>query len=696
MAQCRHRLIRLLLPCLLLILAAGHAFGEEQPVEEAVDTVAASEPESDDIPVATTNYASLSSGYRFVSPDGPGAAADPYGRLKSGTLFGLEAGTVGKDLKLTLDGQFLHQDDYLAEMLLDYGGLVRLNAVGSTLWHNLLRERINPSVLGVIEQDTGRIYGVRSTQTEANSRIKLGNNPLHLNLGYWQLSREGVEQIRFSDHYWGGTGNIITAARSVDSITREGKLGLDAHLGPVDLDYSLQVRDFSSHAPDQSYNYANNAFGALIPGSHIHDAIPDSRVTTNTIRLHSDLSGGLIATAAYSLTQRENNGGHGEAQPSRRPQDQIQSVAGDISYTASTRHSVTLKYRHQEIDRDSPATVTYPYAQVAPGAGVYTATQGVLLVRPGTNLVKDILTLSAIFHPYPKMIYRLEYSAELEERENVPNRQSAADSTTDLHTDRRQTHTGTVSLYWRPANGVKVNGSYSYAACDNPAYGASFGDRHIGKLLLTYTRSGKWGVTGSYIGRYESGSMQAWTVPAANLTTPEIPTIVSMPRSSNNNSINAGIWFSPLERLTISANYSFLLTEADQISLLTNLSSNALVATNYRSSAHVYGIDAVYALAEKLDLSLAFQQVFAKADYDVAAGQFNVNNSGVITTYSSAGIGDYSRLDSTETGLAARADWRFSPVLGCGVDYSYRYYRSGDAGYNGSIHTTMINLKARW
>ena len=62
--------------------------------------------------VESLHYATVQSGYRFITPDGPTAAASPYGRLKSGVTGGFSAGTLGSDLKLTLDGTFLHEDDY--------------------------------------------------------------------------------------------------------------------------------------------------------------------------------------------------------------------------------------------------------------------------------------------------------------------------------------------------------------------------------------------------------------------------------------------------------------------------------------------------------------------------------------------------------------------------------------------------------
>ena len=658
-----------LLLALALALGTGPA-GAQDAEETAVPDEETQE--LTDTPVATLNYAELQSGYRFLSPDGPGAAAVPYGRLKSGVVAGVSAGTLGKEFKLKVDGQFLHDDDYHSDMMLDYAGLVRIGAGSDVLWHNLLRERINPGDLSLMEMDQGQIYGTRTVTTQVNGRINVGNNPIHLNLGYWQLSREGFEQSRFSDHYWEGTGNIVSMARKVDSITREGTVGMDAHLGLLDLSYAFQIRDFSNQAPDLRYNFTNSSAGVIMPGSHAFDVIPDSRVTSNTIKIYSDLSGGLVASAAYSLTQRENNGGHGDAAPSSRPKDLIQSAAGEISYTPSPKYSFSVKYRHREIERDSPASIFYPYL----------ATPGPLQVRPSTDAVRDLVVFSATYRPMTNLNYRLEYSADLESRDNVYDSASSS-----LRSDSRQTHAGMASVVWRPYEGLRLNAMYRYATCDNPAYGNSFGEQHKGRLLLTYTRTGAWGATASYLAKSESGDSTAR----------------KLARTSRTESGNASVWFTPLERLTVTANYSYQKSHTDQTSLMTDIDFTnpapafyySPAAAAYRATAHVYGVDTTYAATEALDLGFSFQQIFSSSHYRTPDSvDFFYNN--LNHSYSLAGLGDYSRLDSTETGLAARADWRFTPVVGCGVDYSYRYYRSGDAGYNGSVHATMLTIKARW
>ncbi|OGR28251.1 MAG: hypothetical protein A2X83_05150, partial [Desulfuromonadales bacterium GWD2_54_10] len=673
---------------LLVIMSASPALCDVEDLLEAE-----SEEETQDFSkegLKPLTSVSLQTGYRFVTPDGPMAAASPYGRLKSGVTGGFSAASLGSDLKLSVDGLFLHEDDYKSEMVFDYAGLVRFHAASDALWHNLLREQITPGTLTLVERDTGREYGIRTATTQAETRIKLGNNPFHVNVGYWELTRQGYEQHRFSDVYFGpGASSMISDAARVDRVTREGTVGLDAHLGLFDISYGFLIRDFSNEAADSRNIFTNTAGGALAVGSaQAFSTIPNSRVTSHTIKLFTDLSGGLVGSAAYTLTQRENTGGHGDAVPSSRPADTIQNYAGDLSYTPFKELSFALKYRHQQIDRDSPITVNYPYSQIpAVGVipGVYTATTGILLVRPSTDTVKDTLMFSSIYRPDPKMIYRLEYLAVLESRDNVWDFRSASKPTA-IHSDSRQTHTGKAAFFWKPYAGVKLNASYSYAASDNPAYGSSFSDRHIGNLLLTYTNSGKWGLTGSYLAQFESGESIASTVLPAPVAT------YALPRESRNNSANASFWFSPLERLTVTTSYSYLESDVDQTILFTNNPSAAnadpLTATNYHVSSHVYGIDAVYATMEQLDLSLAFQQVLSISRFAVPTRSYPLTFPG---TYTTDGITDLTRLDTTETGVSARADWRITALLGCALDYSFRLYDSGNSAYDGSVHTTMLN-----
>lgn len=669
-----HPLLRFLVLGLLFGVLAHPALAETDSgwAEEATtEGREKSEPPED------SRFMAARLGYRFVAPVDATAAAAPYDRLRSGIAGGATAGIFGPELKMLATADALHGDDYSAELLLDYAALYRLRIRSAAQWHNLLTEQLPPATASYDTQDLdpGTRYGVRTAITQADGRIKLGNKPYHLNLGYWELNRKGHEQTRFSDYYEGGTATtntLYSRTARVDRVTREGRIGMDGHLGLLSMEYGFRIRDFSNEAPDNRYQFTNTANGALMPGSQAFNVIPDSRVTSHTFKLFSDLSGGLTGSAAYTLTQRENNAGGGDARPSNRPSDTIHAVAGDVSYTPFRELSFALKYRRLEIDRTAPATVTYPFSLIQ-ATGAQTATPGLLPVRPASDTVRDTLILSGIYRPSHKAIYRFEYRGVLESRDNLAVPLSSANPAPP-HSDTRQTHTGTAAFTWHPHNGIRLHASYSYAACDNPAFAASFSERHSGKLSVTYAKRGRWGITGSYLAGHERGEGSEYGSAVATGSR------YRLPRESSSNSANVSAWSSPMEGLTVTTSYAFLESAADQTLLLSGQTPGLPAATIYRSTAHVYGINALYAATEQLDLSLAFQQVRSAARFKVP------ENTGIAP----------AAMDTTETSLSARTEWRFGKHVGSALDYAFRHYDSGDRSYDGAVHATMLSLTARW
>jgi hypothetical protein len=652
-------ILRLPLFVAAFLAAANPALCDDSPVREephmTVDVAADN--------IETLHHAAVYAGYRFVSPvDNPSAAA-PYLKLKSGVSGGFSAGTFGTDLKLLVDGRFLHADDYNTGLTLDYSGLYRLKIESSSLWHNL--ERTQPATAASVtsrELDSGASYGTRTVISRAENRIKLGNNPVHLTLNYWQLTREGTYQLRFSDYAFDGKPNsAATRSIPVDSVTREGTIGLDAHIGPVNAAYLFTIRDFSNLAPDSRYQFPARDTLA-------HDVINDSRLVSHTFKLFSDLSGGLTTSAQYSIIQRETATDRGDARPSSNPEDTMQTASGEISYTPFKELTLNARYRRLQIDRESPETIHAPLLQLTPAAST-------LQVRPSSSSAKDTLILSASYRPILKAVYRFEYRAELESRESLPDHQTVFSAS---KSDSRQTHTGKATFIWKPVDGVKLHTSYSFAASDNPAYPSSFAERHNGQALISYTNKGLWGVTANYQGRFESGASSYQQT--------------DLPRESLSNSVNGSIWFSPMERVTVNAGYSYQKSSVDQANVFFNsfaMSVPIRTAGSYSSAAHIYSLDAVVALTRMLDLSLAFQQTFS----DV---RFSASDNSTIAVLSSSGIGDQSRLVSTATGLTSRADLRLSSHLGCSLGYSFRMLNTGQPDLDGSAHETLLALTGRW
>lgn len=659
--------------------------------------------------VDTYRYADAELGYRFITPgeDGGPRSIGLYERLKSGMAGRFSLGTVGSEFKLTTNGTVLHGDDYHVGLALDYGGYVRVSAESEALWHTLQSELLPTGLpsFGTLQSDQNTTYGVKSGFTQVETRLKLGNNPVHINASYREYIKEGTEQTRFSAYLATSPesnreNTLIALGRDVDRKTREGSIGFDAHLGVVDLSYGFRIRDFTNQADDSRYTFDATTNGSLLAGTQAYNVIPDSRVTSHTLKLFTDMSGGLVGTVAYTLTNRVNEGGHGDVAPSRRPEDTLHLLSGDLTYTPLREVSFALKYRHLEILRDSPQTIYYSSAGIPTNPTLSNTSQaGLLNVRPSTDTTRDTLSLSSSLRPGNNATFRLEYRLELESRDHLREEQSAASDPTALYDDSRTTHTGTAALSWRPYPGLRLNTSYAYASCNNPTWPAAFSERHKGEMLLTYTKNGIWGASTSYLVTHDTGEHTAATTGSTTqIVTPSVIGSYVMPREVFNNTVTAGLWVIPVEHLTLSLSYSFLQLDTDQTMLLSSLSNGSLVATNYRSMAHVYGLTLTYAPTPALDCSLALQQTKSSARFDAGSGSFTIcDTSGSnCTLYTTAGITDPSRLSTTESSVAFRTGWQFAPHVGCSLEYTFRHFDSNDAYYDGSVHTTLASLKATW
>ena len=608
------------------------------------------------------SYANLTTGYRFSSTDGAAEMANPFGVNRSGLTASFDAAMMGHELKLRADGRFLHPDDYQSELFLDYGGIIRADLEGRSLHHNLIRQLLIPSFTRTVappvdyttvpSSDPVRL-GITSQQHRADTRIRFGHFPGHFSLGYWRFAQTGHDQLVVADYGWAQPVNTFyDLTRRIDQVTHEGRIGLDANLGLFSLAYNFQVRDFSNDAP-----------AVTVAAFPVAVAVPaESRVTAHTFKLFSNLSGGLTAAAVYSITQRENTSRRSDLSLPSRPRDTIQQLSGDLSYTPFKEVTVALKYRHREIDRETPATVTTGYS-------------GSTTVRPSTSSTRDTILLTSSWRPDQRITLRGEYRADLLSRNNVATPLSFS-SPQAVYDDSQQLHSGTISLLWRPWRTARLNTSYSYTTNNRPGTLYEFAERHNGSLLIDWSSAGSWGTTLHYRATADRNNQTR-----SNAWHPNQTSSLVTPRDSLNRSAGASVWFSPLPRLVVTASYGCMATDAEQAMLLTPTASSYLT-THYASLGHVYGLDSVYNFNDRLDISASLQQVRSSASFRMPSQSYD--------------IGADNRLDTTESSASVRLDWRLNRHFGWMLDYRISAYRSDDTHHNGDIHSTTVSLTARW
>jgi len=694
---------------LLLLLTAGSAAAEGEPRESAVDPGPPGEAAvygADERVVETLEQKGGRIGYNLVSVAGYGGRASEYGFLHSSRSGGLFYRTLAKDGNFELEGNFLNENDYHGDLLLDYKGDYRLHLRTESLFHNLDRELLftpdfrtgradlpaPATALYHANQDPAQSYGASVTQDLAEFRYRLHNYPLHVNLGYWRLVKEGTAQQVFADTaFEGGSNNIFAQARGLERQTQEGHFGVDAHLGWVDLIYDFRVRVFQDKLATPVQDYAARGTFQGIPeslgGVQQHNEDPDSRFISHTVKLHSSLAGGVVASGSYSIDQRENLSRLSDTSGAKHSLVVLQNVAGDFVYTPCKEFSAALKYRRQELDnRDrGPVTNLNFLNQLQP-------------VKPPVDSTKDVAMAVLSYKPTAQLTLVGEYRGEVLTRDHVSELPS---SSSWALPENSATQKGSLALLYHPSKGVRVTAKYNYETTDHPSYGNSFQQKHEGQFLATYTAT-KWGATANLIARREwNDQVEHFLViladPAGYL--PSAP--LSRDRATEN--ANLGLWCTPIPRLTLSANYAWLRSRVDQGVLFTGVDfgqsdPGSQAAANFTTRSHVFGVNAGFAATEQLDLSLMLQQIRSGSAFTPQDRVFAVDGTGA-SSADTAGIRDITRQDTVISSASARGEYRFTKKYSGSLEYTLQDYNEKNpvySAYNGTVHAVAAYLTAKW
>jgi len=693
---------------LLLLLGACPAGAEAAPRDVApeAERVAVAEEGrvygGDERVVETLEQKGGQIGYSFVEVRGYGGRATPYGFLHSSRSGGLFYRTLEKDGNFELEGNFLNENDYHGDLLIDYRGDYRLHLRTEALFHNLDREllfsqpftssRVDPPLLGqpatyTSFQDPATDYGITVTQDLAEFRYRLHNFPLHVNLGYWRLVREGTQQLRYADTgFEGDTNRIVAEARQIRQVTQEGRLGVDAHLGWIDVIYDFKVRAFEDQKAIPTANYLprNSGFGSVatlesVGGLRQHNENPDSIFFSNTVKLHTSLSGGIVGSASYSVEQRENLSRLTDTVGIKHAQVNLQNAAGDFVYTPCREFSLAVKYRRQELENDNRGLLLSKNF-VDPQQSV----------KPPVDSSKDVVLVNLAFKPLAGLTFNTEYRGEMVHRDHVSDLPSA---TTWALPANSATQKGSLALLYHPNKGVRLTAKYAYATTDHPAYGNSYEQSHEGQLLATYTAS-RWGASANVRARREwNDNVEHFIVSPPPFSDP-VGWSASGPLSRTRaaEDANLSVWVAPVKRLTLSANYAWLSNSVDQAVLFTGVALGSEAATNYLSRAHVYGINANLAASEDLDLALSLQQIRSQSEFTPQAVSFTIPGN-------TAGIRDITRQDTVISSAAWRGEYRFTRQFSGKLEYSLQDYHERNQAYsyqNGTVHAVVAYLTAKW
>lgn len=650
---------------------------EEQAGEDVFETIEAPEQGAD---IEAYRHREASAGYRFVGIGDNGGRAAEYDYLHSSFAGNARLVHLGKDLKLDVDGAFLNRKDYLANLMFDYAGYYRLTARTESLFHNL--DHLTMPDVDIFHDDNpADRYGITTRQDTVQFRYKLRDYPIHLNLSHWLIDRQGTQQLRYADFdftdYYSDTkySRVYSSTRNIHRLSHEGTAGFDAHLGAINVVYSFLFRQFDDRRSTLIDKFNDFSVpGTTKPAEHNGD--PENRYFSHTVKLYTSPAGGVTGAASYSYGRRDNRSSLATVAGADKARDIIQNAAGDFTYSPCAWFTAALKYRHLEIDRDTPATLRASYL-----------TPSSVELRHGIDTRRDIISANFTLRPTTMLSLNGEYQGIFNHRDNTG---TGPGTMWDLP-ENSDTHKGNLTVLFRPFKGLRLRGLYEYTTTSHPLYDSDPERKHEGRLLATYTNSSRWGATANYrIAREWNDHVTREThVDPASFPGQEDTTYV-LPRKRNFVHAALGFWVSPVERLTVSGNVGFLRTKAEQAVLFARVFNGQDAASEYVSQGEIYSVNAAYRASEKVDLSCVYQQVRSRSEFTPEA----TTGDGVTST---AGIRELSRVKTLEHSLSSRIDYRLTKYVGCALDYTYRAYdnRLSSDG-EGDVHVVTAQLKAAW
>ncbi len=571
-----------------------------------------------------------------------------YDYLKSSVAGGLSVEWDPLPHRFLFESSALNRKDYFGLMDYAYRDVVVFNVYGRGLYHNLnhvslgLDDPLTASP-GFVDRNPGAEYAVENKLRGAFLRLKTPDFPLHFYVDAQTYDRAGTIQQRFMLDP--GSINKVSQSREIDWSTREVKLGINSHLGPIEADLSHTEKTFSSRKDKALYDTIP-ATTVLFP----HNLTPELSTSTDTVKVHTTYSGRFVAAGTYSSGDKKNEDSGARAE--------FKNLAGDLTYTPIQYLVFVLKYRQYDLQTDNPATTTAP---TVIGTAVYT-------VRDSLSSTRDLLTGQVKYRMTPRLTFKAEYSIDTTERDKFLGNWNVARSTTKT--------TSKAGLIYRLTNNFSLRTDYSAARIVNPAYASDADSIDTLKASATW-RPFKWlSALVSYGGIREERSTISAPLAGGSRKTDRDQTLGSLTflvgKRSSVTASYAQYQNKNKETLTyqMSAPYPPLVTE-----------DGVLIATD----SQIASLAVTHALSDGLHLSAEASRCRSKDKFRNAASVTNTQNDV---------LADTSIIEEV---LTAGMEMQLARNLKSELRYQYRNFDDQtDKTQNGWVKTVLATLSLKW
>jgi len=620
-------------------------------------------------PEAGTEYqtpfeADLRLGFGSVRTDKNPINAAPFQFLHSSGTGSLNMEWDPLPHRFVLDSYYLNSKDYFADMDYSWRDVIVVNFLTRGVYHNLEHLRFGaddpltaqPSFTDLNPND---VYGSQTRISKGFFRFKLPDFPLHVFAEVRQLDREGTFQQRFLH-----ANNLFPPAKFSESRQYETRgvevsAGMNSHLGPVEVEYVHTQKELDVLG-------TKSLSDPFLAGteSFQHNLIPELESSADTIKLHTSLTGRLVAGATYTSGDKKNKDSDARTEHSM--------TAGDVTFIPVNSLALFLKYRHYETENKNPDTVI---ASTMLGPVTYN-------VRDSLSVERDTVTGTARFRASEDLSFKGEYDVEAYQRTTgrygtVLTPPPAGEPAFWDFPKETTKGTARLGVVYRLLRTIMVRADYRHLTVDNPAYETDPDSGDYAKATVTWTPSPVMNFAVGYNGGWEERDYEDLD-----------PALAGRKREASREQAIGSMSFIIAKRSSITATYSYFKNKVEQGIVfdigggLTDMERDVPYTDKSQSAA----LAVTHSPMDGVTLVL-------EGKWSSAKGSFTMPGA----VAGSGGIAELSDIKVSDNELAAEIDVQLTKLLG----YQVRYQRQEwddklDNSQDGTAETLLATLSLRW
>ncbi len=614
---------------------------------------------------------SLTGGYRFVDHSGSEKAAE-YEYLHNSLSLDGKLKLFSFPSKLHVDLGLKNQKDYFGELMYEYKDVLYFRGINRTLFHNLDSLELldldpTTSSPGVDVRDAGKNYGIRSGISNFLLRFHVPDFPAHLNIGGSFVEKVGNQQQRNLS----GSGffnDLVRTSRKrdIDWKTTNIFVGANSHLGPIEVEFSHEEKRLDVHGDKVLFDtYGEAEEDAVIVrngGMFPHNLVPELKGSTNTINIHTSYTGGLVASATYSGTERENKDSSARAD--------YTLAAGSVVWMPIPKLTFFFKYRHRKKDVEDAGNVAIPGACSASNLPM---NDYICVIRPSISSKDNNFSGTVRYQPFKVLTLRSEYSHEETEREHAA-RWSLPDST--------KKDAFSLSADLRVLKNLNFKAKYVHKDIEDPAYNTE--PDHLNEANF----SASW-MPGTRVATLLSYSISTEKRDDLHFT----ESAGAHDRDVRKDRLVGSITTQVSDDISVTASYTYLNNRIRHDILYRtapdSFSTDSLVT--YKDGASHYSADLSYVPEDNLNINAGVSHIILRSIF--YPSNFNLLEPVSIATF--------TRLKARETVYSAGCQYRFRTGFTTELKYKHTVLVEDaenpyDDIMDGKAHIILLTVSKSW